>query len=150
MLDPRPDGTVRVFSIKAGGAWNKEPRQWISIDMAPKLSAWPEIRGFLSLPDETGNNTIQGITWKEIRDQKSDTFTLHPRSTVISFYVEQETQVEAKGISIGTIVEGADAQPESSVLYFPFDSQVLEDEIQRLEDEAQEIWVEWNEPVDES
>jgi hypothetical protein len=49
------------------------------------------------------------------------------------------------GVMVGTIVEGADVEPESITLTFPFTENDFNAAIQTLEEQAAEIWHEWNE-----
>lgn len=145
LLNPHANGTITLQSIKAGGAWDKDPRKWMSMELANKIPAAAEIRMFLNMNMEDWNDDkIYDITWGELTTGESDVFVWHRSSTVISFIINHEFDATAHGITIGTIVEGADAEPEPITLYFPFPSQTLADSIQKLEYEAAEIWEEWN------
>ena len=49
-------------------------------------------------------------------------------------------------IKVGSIVEGADVNCTPHVLSFPFHSSELEHALDMIEDEAEAIWQEWNNP----
>lgn len=148
LLNPHPNGTITLQSVKAGGQWDKDPREWMGMSLMNKIPAGMEIRQFLSMNmDDLSDDKIYDITWEEITTYAKapkGTYIWHKPTCVISFAIDHTFDATAHGITVGTIVEGADACPEPVTLYFPFPSQALADAIQGLEDEASEIWEEWN------
>tara|TARA_R100000664_G_scaffold32559_1_gene47686 strand:+ start:884 stop:1177 length:294 start_codon:yes stop_codon:yes gene_type:complete len=54
-------------------------------------------------------------------------------------------QSQPDGIAVGSIVEGSDADCTPHKLEYPFELDEFWEALQAIEDEAKEIWAEWNE-----
>lgn len=63
---------------------------------------------------------------------------IHPIEKVVTFWVERPVYV--KGVAVGSIVEGCDAEVMPEELTFPFRSSAFWKMVQNVEDEADRIW----------
>lgn len=116
-------------------------RDWLSIEQAPE-----QVKLFLGLGE---NNIMEGIhNYDHLAELvKSDHLKdndVRLKLTQLSFKVNIPEQEDKPGITIGSIVEGSDADCTPFTLYFPFTSQELEDNLRELEDQANEMWHEAN------
>lgn len=88
------------------------------------------------LPDNSALSTLQRLLYK---------------NTTCGMFIEihQQTESRITAIAIGSIVEGSDAQTQTYIYNFPFHFSDFDEDIDRIETEATNLWDEANSENDE-
>ena len=101
------------------------------------------------------SSAIKGISWEDLLglEGKNGVVKVNQVNNTTAFVTfEVQAPVFKKhrgGITIGSIVEGSDAEVMPSTLYFPFSESDLDATVQDIEDEADRLWHEANDELEE-